>query len=117
VRWQGFAELLVGGISSLPPDRLWALVIGCVVGVLITFGEQRSRKVPSSTGIAIGMLVPGSVIFTMVLGGLFLTLWDRVNPKRAEKLATPLASGMIAGEAIVAVVLAIILFAAERTGH
>jgi len=119
VRWQGFAELLVGGISTLPNDRLWALVIGCVLGVLITLGEQKWRSwVPSSTGLAIGMLVPGSVIFTMLIGGFLLTLWERVNPKRAEKLATPLASGLIAGEAIVAVVLAIILFAMERTaGH
>jgi putative OPT family oligopeptide transporter len=119
VRWQGFAELLSGGISVLPSDRLWAFAIGCVVGILLTILEQRYKTwTPSPTGLGIGMVVPGAVVFTMVLGGLLQKMWERVNPKRAEKLGIPLASGLIAGEAIVAVVLAIILFAIEQgKGH
>src|SRR5262249_20889789 len=57
VRWQGFAELLVGGISSLPPDRIYAFVIGCVLGIAFTLSEQRYKKwTPSPTGIGIGMV-------------------------------------------------------------
>jgi uncharacterized oligopeptide transporter (OPT) family protein len=78
-------------------------------------GEQRFKNwTPSPTGLGIGMLVPGSVVLTMVLGGIAQKLWERKSPERAEKLGVPLASGLIAGEAIVAVVLAIILFAIER---
>jgi uncharacterized oligopeptide transporter (OPT) family protein len=115
VRWQGFAEILVGGISALPADRLWGFVIGCAVGILLTLTEQRWKKwTPSATGMGIGMLVPGAVVFTMVLGGFLQKLWERFDRERAEKLGTPLASGLIAGEAIVAVVLAVILFSIER---
>jgi len=116
VRWQGFAELLSGGISVLPSDRLWAFAIGCAVGIALTLLEQRFKTwTPSPTGLGIGMVVPGSVVFTMVLGGFLQKMWERVSPKRAEKLGIPLASGLIAGEAIVAVVLAVILFTLEQT--
>ncbi len=116
VRWQGFAELLVGGVSNLPADALYTLLIGAVVGIALTLSEQKWKTwTPSATGLGIGMLVPGSVVFTMLLGGIAGKVWERVDPKRAERLATPLASGLIAGEAIVAVVLAVILFVVERT--
>jgi uncharacterized oligopeptide transporter (OPT) family protein len=115
VRWQGFAELLAGGLSALPPERLYAFLIGAVIGIALTLGEQRFKNwTPSPTGLGIGMLVPGSVVLTMVVGGIAQKLWELRSPKRAEKLGVPLASGLIAGEAIVAVVLAIILFAIER---
>jgi len=115
VRWQGFAELLVGGVSKLPADALVTLAIGAALGITFTLMEQKWKTwTPSATGIGIGMVVPGSVVFTMLIGGLAGTIWARVDPKRAEKLSTPLASGLIAGEAIVAVVLAIILFVMER---
>jgi uncharacterized oligopeptide transporter (OPT) family protein len=115
VRWQGFAELLAGGIASLPPDRIYAFVIGCVVGIVLTLLEQKYKTwTPSPTGLGIGMLVPGSVVFTMVLGGFLQKLWQRADPRRADKLGTPLASGLIAGEAIAAVVVAIVVFTLEQ---
>jgi uncharacterized oligopeptide transporter (OPT) family protein len=77
--------------------------------------EQRWKTwTPSPTGLGIGMVVPGAVVFTMVLGGLFQKVWERASPRKAEQLGTPLASGLIAGEAIVAVILAIVVFALEQ---
>jgi uncharacterized oligopeptide transporter (OPT) family protein len=55
------------------------------------------------------MLVPASAVTTMFLGSVAETVWGRVSPKSHARHLTPLASGFIAGEAIVAVVLPILV--------
>ena len=58
--------------------------------------------------MGIGMLITPSVIVTFVLGGVAQLIWGRVSPTSEEKYRIPLASGLIAGEAILAVVFAIL---------
>ena len=53
--------------------------------------------------------MPGAVVFTMVLGGVFASAWARAHRSSYRKLGTPLASGLIAGEAIVAVVIPLLI--------
>jgi len=65
--------------------------------------------VPSPTGIGIGMLVPGSAVFTMFVGGLIGEVWRKANKPTYERNITPLASGFIAGEAIIAVLIPILV--------
>jgi len=105
-RWAGFAEILSQGVSALPPGAVAALLVAVIVGVLITVLEMRgNRWVPSATGLGIAMLVPASVIFVMFLGGVVETLWRRRSRESCELYMTPLASGLIAGEALVAVLV------------
>ena len=53
---------------------------------LITIGKTRWRDyLPSPTGLGIGMMVPGSVVFTMVLGGVLYSLWNKYNPRSAGR--------------------------------
>jgi uncharacterized oligopeptide transporter (OPT) family protein len=110
-KWSGFAKLLSGGLSALPHGALQALAIAVVLGIVFTVleGTKWKGKVPSPTGIGIGMLVPASAIITMFLGGLAALGWSRAAPKQAEKHLVPLASGFIAGEAIVAVIIPILV--------
>jgi uncharacterized oligopeptide transporter (OPT) family protein len=55
------------------------------------------------------MLVPASAVITMFLGAVGASLWSQASPKAAERYTTPLASGFIAGEAIVAVIIPILV--------
>jgi uncharacterized oligopeptide transporter (OPT) family protein len=82
-----------------------------VLGVVFTVleGTKWKSRMPSPTGIGIGMLVPASAIITMFLGGLVALIWNRTAPKQADKHLVPLASGFIAGEAIVAVVIPVLV--------
>jgi len=112
-RIAGFADVLAGGFDRLPPYALWFMVIGAAVGIAITLGERftkhGSKWLPSATGIGIGMMVPGTVVFTMVLGGILMSLWNRSDRASADKLAMPLASGLIAGEAVMAIVIPVLI--------
>jgi uncharacterized oligopeptide transporter (OPT) family protein len=110
-RFVGFATLLSKGIGALPHGALNALVISAVIGVVMTLLEETKYKkwVPSPTGIGIGVLVPGSAIVSMFVGGLLAEFWRMLNPNQYDKHVTPLASGFIAGEAIIAVVIPILV--------
>lgn len=109
VKWAGFAELLTKGLGALPPGCLVGLAIGIAVGIILTLlAEYVSEKTPSPAAIGIGMLIPASVLMTFIAGGIGQLIWAKTSPKSEEDLRIPLASGLICGEAILAVVLAVL---------
>ena len=109
-RWAGFAEILSRGLSALPPGAVEAVVIAAVLGIMFALLETRNaRWVPSPTGVGIGMLVPAAVIFVMFLGSLVERLWWRADRRSHQLYMVPLASGFIAGEAIVAVIVPLLV--------
>ena len=110
-KWAGFAKLLSAGPSALPPGAITALVIAVVLGIVFTVleGTGARRWTPSPTGSGIGMLVPASAVFSMALGSVIGVIWERTSRESAERNLIPLASGFIAGEAIVAVVIPILV--------
>jgi uncharacterized oligopeptide transporter (OPT) family protein len=109
VKWAGFAELLTRGLGALPPGCLVGLGIGIAAGVLLTLlAEKRPQHVPSPAAIGIGMLIPASVLITFILGGVGQLIWARTSGRSETEYRIPLASGLIAGEAILAVVLAVL---------
>src|SRR6266566_2544716 len=108
VKWAGFAELLTKGFSALPPGCLVGLLIGIVVGIGLTLlAEMYSQKTPSPAAIGIGMLINASVLITFILGGVAQLFWAKTSPTSEGEFRVPLASGLIVGEAILAVVLAL----------
>lgn len=112
-KWAGFAQILQEGVSALPTSALYALIIGSVLGVVLTVLESNKRIkkwIPSATGIGIGIVVGFSVICTMFIGSVIGAVWQRVHKRSAEIYMIPLGSGLIAGEALVAVLAAIYLF-------
>ncbi|HSR98041.1 MAG TPA: OPT family oligopeptide transporter [Kofleriaceae bacterium] len=112
-KWAGFAQLLKDGVSALPTSALYALIIFSVIGVVFTVVEARPglrKYVPSPTAMGIGMIVPFSVVFTMFLGGVVGYVWETRYKASAKVYLLPLASGLIAGEALVAVVASIYLY-------
>jgi uncharacterized oligopeptide transporter (OPT) family protein len=112
-RIAGFADILTGGFDRLPDYALEFMAVGAVVGIVITLGEnlwKQGRKwLPSATGLGIGMMVPGSVVFAMVVGGFLMWIWGRANRESADKLGMPLASGLIAGEAVIAIIMSLLI--------
>jgi putative OPT family oligopeptide transporter len=109
VKWAGFAELLTKGLGALPPGCLIGLAIGITVGVVLTLlAEKWGEYTPSPAAIGIGMLIPASVLITFILGGIGQLIWAKTSAQSESDFRIPLASGLIAGEAILAVVLAIL---------
>lgn len=111
-RFAGLARILSTGVSALPTGAVQALLIGVGVGVALSVLEAnpKLRKwVPSPTGIGIGILVPGSAVIAMFAGAAIGELWRMIARKSYEQRVTPIASGLIAGEAIIAVLIPILV--------
>jgi uncharacterized oligopeptide transporter (OPT) family protein len=88
------------------------MIIGVLVGIGLAVLEMNVKNktwIPSPTGVGIGMLVPAAVIVTMVCGGFIGYFWERVSPKTSALYMIPLASGLIAGEAIVGVIVPLLV--------
>jgi uncharacterized oligopeptide transporter (OPT) family protein len=88
-------------------------MIAVVLGIVFTVIEDTRWKkyCPSPTGLGIGMLVPGSAIVTMFLGAVLVTMWPKPELKTEgeSRTITALASGFIAGEALIAVIVPILV--------
>lgn len=113
VRWVGFAKILSLGFAALPPGALAALIVGALTGIVLTLLETRPAIrffVPSPAAMAIGMVVPASVVMTMFAGGLCEWAWRRLHGATFAQYAIAVASGLIAGDALVAVILPILYF-------
>jgi uncharacterized oligopeptide transporter (OPT) family protein len=109
-RSAALAELLSAGIDKLPPSALWAMAIALVAGVVFAIMEESpklKRWAPSPTGLGLGVLLPFASVTTIFAGGLIAQLWRRLRPAQAQAYQVPLASGFIAGEALVAVLVAV----------
>ena len=117
VKWAGFAELLAKGFSTLPRGCLTALGLALAAGVLLTLLEadpRRRRWLPSPTAVGLGMLIPGFAVLPMVIGGVAQALWARSSPRTEESYRVPLASGLIAGEALLVLLLSLLAMAGLR---
>ncbi len=111
MKWAGFAEILMGGIDKLPRYSFHALAIFAVLGIGIAIFEEKHKKyLPSPTGIALGMLIPALYVLPMLVGGLIQYGWNKASPKQEEQLNTPLASGLIVGEALLALIVTMLVF-------
>jgi uncharacterized oligopeptide transporter (OPT) family protein len=110
VKWAGFAEILSKGWSALPPGCFAAFLVAVVVGTTLTVLEQRWKKyLPSPSAVGLGMLLPGVAILMMWIGGIIEAIWRRRSPKTCEETLVPLSSGFIAGEAILAVIIPVLM--------
>jgi uncharacterized oligopeptide transporter (OPT) family protein len=123
-RWVGFAKLvtqeLTGPAAANPAAaaRLaWmttSLGVGALIGVLLTLLEQNGRwrpYIPSPTGMGIAMLIPFNAVTMIFLGAAADSIWANISPELHERYSIPIASGLIAGEALVAVVIPLLVTA------
>jgi uncharacterized oligopeptide transporter (OPT) family protein len=107
-RTAGFTELLAGGVDKLPASAMWAMLIAAVLGVILAVMETKPRLkawTPSPTGLGLGVLLPFASVSPMLVGAVAGWLWMRFHPRSARIYTIPLASGLIAGEAMIAVVV------------
>jgi putative OPT family oligopeptide transporter len=108
-RIAGFVELLTGGAGQIAQSALWAALIAAVLGVILAVLEESNaikRWVPSPMGLALGVLLPFSAVSTIFLGSVGGLIWQKTSPKTAADFMVPMASGLIAGEALIAVIVA-----------
>ncbi len=109
-QWKAVAEVFKIGVSNLHPMARTCIVIGVALGVSLTLLERAlpkyKRWLPSPSGIGLGFILPFYYPFAMFLGAGIAEIAKRLKPESADRYTVPIASGVIAGESIMGVLVA-----------
>lgn len=112
--WKAMAELLTNpkGIKNLPPYAPTAMAIAAALALVFTLAgelgsKETKRWIPSPTGLGLSFILPASNSYTFLMGALIAEIWARRSPKKADLYVVAIASGLIAGESVVGVAVAI----------
>jgi len=120
-RWVGFAKLVTQDLSgaNLTPAAAMRLswmqtstAVGAVIGIVLTLLEQKKSWrpfIPSPAGVGIAMLIPVNAVTVIFIGAVLDQIWMRVSPATQKNYAIASASGLIAGEALVAVIIPLLV--------
>jgi len=111
--WMGVAKVLSQGLHTLPPSAVQAIIVAFILGVAIVLVDRFFPKArpytPSPAALGIALTVPGSMSFAMFLGAFIVWIIERKAPNWHATYTIPIASGCIAGESIMGVILAVLL--------
>jgi uncharacterized oligopeptide transporter (OPT) family protein len=116
VVWAGVSKAFSGGISALHPSARTAIAVGLLVGVALALLEKLAPKavqrfLPSPSGLGIAMVIPGSNCIAMFVGASVAELLRKRRPAFARNTVVPVASGLIAGESLMGIVIALLIVA------
>jgi len=109
--WKAVADLLTQGIQMLPATAVGAIVIGALLGVALPLLGWLFPKahpyLPSAMGLGLSWVMIFENSLSFAIGAVLVAVWTRLNKKNAELYYVPTASGFIAGESLVAALIAI----------
>ena len=108
--WAGVSQAFAGGIGNLPTSARIAIGIGLALGIGMTLVEKAASKrikpyLPSPAGLGLAMIMPFSNGLAMFIGAVVAEGVRRYT--KAESYIVPIASGVIAGESIVGIIITI----------
>ena len=114
------AIVMEKGLAFLPHGAMQASIIAIFIGVffelMLAFkktneqGHEVSRfwMVPIPAALGFALILPASLNIAMACGAVISAVWSRFSPKEGgsfDHYGTPLASGLVAGEAMVGAIL------------
>ncbi|OGR75267.1 MAG: hypothetical protein A2X32_08100 [Elusimicrobia bacterium GWC2_64_44] len=109
--WAAVAKLLSNGIGSLHPMARLGMLVGGIIGIIIPLVElalPKHRKfIPSAMGLGLSMVIGFSYTLSMFIGALLALILERKSKAMAEKYIIPVSSGIIAGESLMGVGVAL----------
>jgi len=109
--WAAVARLLSNGINSLHYTARLGLIIGAIIGIIIPTLElifpKQKKYIPSAMGLGLSMVIPFWNSLSMFIGGLIAFILGKTTPKFSDKYIIPVSSGIIAGESIMGVMIAL----------
>jgi OPT family oligopeptide transporter len=116
VVWAGVSKAFSGGVGALHATSRVAIMAGLALGVALALLEKLAPRrlrplLPSPSGLGIAMVIPGSNCIAMFLGAAIAETMRRIMPKVAEKTIVPVASGLIAGESLMGILIAVLIVA------
>jgi len=110
--WAKVAQLLSNGLASLHPAAQMGLLVGGLIGIMLPVLElllpKYKKFIPSATGLGLAMVIPFFNSLAMFIGALIALAMQKKLPALADKYIIPVASGIIAGESLMGIAVALL---------
>lgn len=113
--WKAMSELLAKGFDALPEGAGMAVAIAGVIGLLLplirkALPESARVIVPSGLAMGIAFIVPAYYSVAIFLGCVLFGVWKKRSPEQHAGLAFAVASGIVAGDALMNIPKAILSY-------
>ena len=109
--WRAVALALSRGVGELEAVKIWSIVGGGLVGIVLTLLPKifptRKDVIPSPAGVGLAWTFHWYYGLLFFVGGLLGWWVAKKYPARAEEFTFPVASGWIAGESLMGVMLVV----------
>jgi uncharacterized oligopeptide transporter (OPT) family protein len=107
--WSAVAKALSKGLDALEPVKVWSIVIGGVVGIVFTvlpiiFPKQQ-KFLPSASAFGLAWVFHWYYGMLFFVGAVIAYAFQKKSPPAAEEFTFPVASGIMAGGALMGVVI------------
>jgi uncharacterized oligopeptide transporter (OPT) family protein len=101
-------------LGANPRKQFLAQLMGVFAGAAIPILEMRSlRKVrpfiPSTMGLGLSMVIPAWNSISIFIGAMLALMFAKYRPALASIYTIPAASGIIAGESLMGVAIALLV--------
>ncbi|MFH1724543.1 MAG: OPT family oligopeptide transporter [Elusimicrobiota bacterium] len=115
ITWSGLAQMVSGGVSTLPAYAFTALILGSIIGTGVALVEGLKPEwrsfMPSAVGLGVAMVVPAVYSVSIFLGAAVFILIRSKSPEWIDNYAAAVGAGGIAGEGLIGVLAALLVVA------
>jgi uncharacterized oligopeptide transporter (OPT) family protein len=107
--WRAVAIAMSKGLESLGSVRSWSIGVGGLIGIILSLlakaFPRHEKWIPSAAGLGMAWTFQWHLSLLFFLGAVLGEGFSRAWSKKAEEYLFPVASGIIAGGALMGVVL------------
>jgi uncharacterized oligopeptide transporter (OPT) family protein len=107
--WAAVARALSKGFEALAPLKIWSIIVGGVVGIGFTIlpvlWPKQEKYLPSASGFGLAWIFQWYYGLLFFLGAVISWWFQKKSPAKAEEFTFPVASGVMAGGALMGVAI------------
>jgi OPT family oligopeptide transporter len=105
--WKAVAEAMSKGLSELAPIKVWSIVIGGLVGIILPLLSKLFPKhekwIPSPSGLGLAWTFQWYTSLQFFIGALAGYFFTRKSPAKSEEYLFTIASGIIVGGSLMGI--------------
>jgi putative OPT family oligopeptide transporter len=111
LEWKAVAQVIGRGGAAVPEGARLAVAIAFPIGILLALLSRTrfSQFLPIPAAVGIAFIAPAEYSLTMCLGSLLFELLRRARPRWTEDYAPTFAGGLIAGESLIGIFIAMLI--------
>jgi OPT family oligopeptide transporter len=108
-QWAAVAQAMSKGLDALAPVKIWSIVIGGLAGMIFTIlpviFPKQEKYLPSASGFGLAWIFQWYYGVLFFLGAAIAWWFQKKSPAKAEEFTYPVASGIMAGGALMGVAI------------